>query len=383
VIRKTNFQSLAWLHDIYKRKLLELDPPYQRRSVWNQSFKDFFVDTVLNNYPCPAIFLYEQITPEGAASYKVVDGKQRLLTLFEFVNGDFPVSQEASLAALRDRNFGSLTDEQKLAVWRYQFAVEFIPSEDERLINEIFDRINRNVARLTRQELRHAKYGGLFTTEVERLTDWMFDKLPKNFPLIATQSRVQMKDSEFVGNLLLLIEEGPKSYSQDALDDAYSERDETWISMARVVEDFTLCISFISDILTSRDDLQLQRTRFRNQADFYSLVGAIHDVRGRGLLPIATETACRLSKFITFVDSDEARRKFPPADSYYAAARSASNDPGPRLTRINTIAQVITAPAFMPNSHDSSRGASQDLDRVGASTEPPSQKCSGLTRCAV
>jgi hypothetical protein len=264
-------------------------------------------------------------------------------------SGDFPVSQTASLSALRDSSFGSLADEQKLAVWRYQFAIEFIPSEDERLINEIFDRINRNVARLTRQELRHAKYGGLFTTEVERLTDWMFEKLPKNFPLIATQSRVQMKDSEFVGNLRLLIEEGPKSYSQDALDTAYSERDETWIGMASVVEHFTLCISFISDILCSRDDLQLQRTRFRNQADFYSLVGAIHDVRSRGILPVATETACRLSKFISLVDDEEARREFPPADSYYAAARSASNDPGPRLTRINTIAQVITAPAFLPN----------------------------------
>ena len=112
------------------------------------------------------------------------------------------------MTALRDKYFGQLTDEQKLSVWRYQFAIEFIPSEDERLINEIFDRINRNVARLTRQELRHAKYGGVFMAEVERLADWMFEKLPKNFPVIAAQSRVQMKDSEFVGNLLLLLRRG-------------------------------------------------------------------------------------------------------------------------------------------------------------------------------
>ena len=88
MIRKSNFQTLAWLFDIYRRGLLDLDPPYQRRSVWNQPFRDFFVDSVLNNYPCPAIFLYEQITPEGVASYKVVDGKQRLITLFEFVAGE-------------------------------------------------------------------------------------------------------------------------------------------------------------------------------------------------------------------------------------------------------------------------------------------------------
>ncbi len=295
MIRKSNFQSLAWLHDIYRRKLLELDPPYQRRSVWNQTFKDFFIDTVLNNYPCPAIFLYEEITPEGTASYKVVDGKQRLIALFDFVSGQFPISQTASVTSLRDKSFLNLTDEQKLNVWRYQFAIEFIPSEDERLINEIFDRINRNVARLTRQELRHAKYGGVFMAEVERLSDWMFEKLPKNFPIIAAQSRVQMKDSEFVGNLLLLIEEGPKSYSQDTLDAAYSDRDETWPSMSSVVEQFTLVISYISDVLNSRDDLQLQRTRFRNQADFYSLVGAICNARNEARLPIPADTAARLS----------------------------------------------------------------------------------------
>lgn len=74
--RKATFQSLSWLWDLYNRNLLEMDPPYQRRSIWNQPYKDFFVDTVLNEYPCPAIFLYEDIAPEGVAKYSVVDGKQ-------------------------------------------------------------------------------------------------------------------------------------------------------------------------------------------------------------------------------------------------------------------------------------------------------------------
>lgn len=67
MLRKATFQSLSWLWDLYKRDLLDMDPPYQRRSIWNQSYKDFFVDTVLNDYPCPAIFLYEHISPDGIA----------------------------------------------------------------------------------------------------------------------------------------------------------------------------------------------------------------------------------------------------------------------------------------------------------------------------
>jgi uncharacterized protein with ParB-like and HNH nuclease domain len=38
---------------------------------------------VLSNYPCPAIFLYEEIRADGSFLYKVVDGKQRLTTLFD------------------------------------------------------------------------------------------------------------------------------------------------------------------------------------------------------------------------------------------------------------------------------------------------------------
>jgi len=64
-----------------------------------------------------------------------------------------------------------------------------VPQEDERLINEIFDRINRNVARLTRQELRHAKYDGEFIQEVETAAERMNDILPANFPVLATQSK--------------------------------------------------------------------------------------------------------------------------------------------------------------------------------------------------
>jgi hypothetical protein len=153
---------------------LDLDPPYQRRSVWNQTYRDFFVDTVLNSYPCPAIFLHETITPDGVARYSVVDGKQRLKTLFDFANNQFMVADDATITKLRDKYFRDLSDDTKRDFWRYQFSAEFIPQEDEQLINNVFDRINRNVAKLTRQELRHA-----------RLTIAASDTLSRTLPYFA------------------------------------------------------------------------------------------------------------------------------------------------------------------------------------------------------
>ena len=84
--RRQNFQTVSWFWDLYQRKFLDLDPPYQRRSVWNQSYKDDFIDTVLLQYSSPAIFLYEEISPDtGLSKYHVVDGKQRLTAIFDFI----------------------------------------------------------------------------------------------------------------------------------------------------------------------------------------------------------------------------------------------------------------------------------------------------------
>src|SRR5262245_16123769 len=123
--RRQNLQTLSWFYDLHTRGLLDLDPPYQRRSVWSQNFKDYFVDTVLLNFPAPAIFLYEQISADGRSIYHVVDGKQRLTTLFEFIRGAFPVADTSDLSNARGKYFASLDDSLKKAFWSYQFLVEY------------------------------------------------------------------------------------------------------------------------------------------------------------------------------------------------------------------------------------------------------------------
>jgi hypothetical protein len=38
-MRHHNFQTISWFWDLYQRDHLNLDSPYQRRSVWNQTFR--------------------------------------------------------------------------------------------------------------------------------------------------------------------------------------------------------------------------------------------------------------------------------------------------------------------------------------------------------
>jgi hypothetical protein len=267
--RRHNIQTVSWFYDLWQRKLLDLDPPYQRRSVWSQEFKDYFVDTVLLNYPAPALFVYEDITPDGRSVYHVVDGKQRLTTLFEFIRGDFPVNENSGTASSKGKYFASFDDESKKAFWGYQFLVEYVPTDDEKVINGIFDRINRNVAKLTQQELRHARLSGEFISSAENLSAWMVDWMPKNFPRFASQSRNQMKDVEFVSLLMLLLEEGPRSYSQEGLDQAFTDRDASWDARIDVENAFRETSQSIKAIIESSESAkELVGSRLRNQADY-------------------------------------------------------------------------------------------------------------------
>ncbi|WP_027401852.1 DUF262 domain-containing protein [Aphanizomenon flos-aquae] len=344
--RTINFQTISWFWDLHTRKLIELDPPYQRRSVWNQDYKDYFIDTVLNGYPAPAIFIYQEITPEGVSKISIVDGKQRLSTLFEFANNEFPVYEKATIARFRGKYFKDLDIEAKQNFWKYQFAIEYLPSSDEKIIGNIFD---RNVIKLTSQELRHAKFNGVFITAVEDLTIWMFEYLGGNFPTIDQRTKKQMKDVEMVAQLLLFLEEGVRAYSQEYLDKSFSDRDIDWEDKDNIENEFRHTIESIKTILELSKDINLSKTRLKNQADFYSLFGAVAELNRENQLNITKEIGERIKSFLELVEDKELRNEFRDslgdyhknALDYYKAVKQSFTDSGARKTRIRIMKSVI------------------------------------------
>lgn len=345
--RAINFQTISWFWDLYNRKLLELEPPYQRRSVWNQDYKDFFVDTVLNGYPSPAIFIYQEITPEGVSKISIVDGKQRLSTLFEFANNEFPVYEKATIERFRGKYFQDLDTEAKQNFWKYQFAIEYLPSSDEKIIGNIFDRINRNVSKLTPQELRHAKFNGEFITTVEELTSWMFEYLGGNFPTIDRRSKKQMKDVEMVAQLLLFLEEGVRAYSQEYLDKAFSDRDISWEAKEEIENEFRNTVESIKKMLDLSQDINLSKTRLKNQADFYSLFGAIAELNRENdnKFILTIDIGERVNNFLELVGDAELKNQSKDsltnyqknALDYYEAVKFSFTDAGTRKTRIKIM----------------------------------------------
>lgn len=266
--RKPTLQAVGWLRDMYKAKLLDLNPPYQRRSVWNSTYKQFFIDTVLKNYPVPPIFVNMEVTGTGATIYHVIDGKQRLTAILEFLEDRFPISKEKfSPPNLAGKYFSELEPITQKSIYGYFLPFEFFTDANLEEVTEIFDRFNRNVARLTEQELRNARYAGDFITLMEQLADEPFWKTKKFFSLADIR---RMRDVEFVSVLFVLEMRG--ILEGDDLDSFYADYNEG-------VPDKSEHISRFRAVLTAveRLDPLLPGTRFRNKADFYSLFSALLD----------------------------------------------------------------------------------------------------------
>jgi hypothetical protein len=92
------------------------------------------------------------------------------------------------------------------------------------IVNEVFDRLNRNARKLTAQELRHAKFEGWLITEVEAESvreEWRTLG-------VATPARAKrMVDSQFISELMLVVlEERVLGFDQDVLDELYAKYEE-------------------------------------------------------------------------------------------------------------------------------------------------------------
>ena len=263
-------QDISWFLDQYERNQLDLEPPYQRRSVWSPRDRKFFIDTILNNYPAPPVFLHKTMDDEGRATYHVVDGKQRLQTIVDFTKDRVRIPDDFGDRNLQKKRWKDLSREIRERFWNYELIVEMIPNVDEAQIRSTFDRINRNSRRLTPQELRHAKYDGWFIQFVENEAE----KAEWKRCGVVTAARIKrMLDVQFISELCaVILKRSVIGFDQDVLDDIYAEYDDISELSGFVADDFTGHVETlkktVEDMMGLRPNLS---GSLRAQSNFYSL----------------------------------------------------------------------------------------------------------------
>src|SRR5580658_7278247 len=77
-------KTIKDIENLFEDDLLNLEPGFQRQSVWTERDRAKLIDSILRNYPLPAIFLYKR-EEDGNLVFDVIDGKQRLESIFMFM----------------------------------------------------------------------------------------------------------------------------------------------------------------------------------------------------------------------------------------------------------------------------------------------------------
>ena len=226
--RQPNMHDLSWFLDMDKQNRLDLNPPYQRKSVWTASDRFYFLDTIFNNYPCPAVYVQKEITGDGP-KYNLVDGKQRISTILSFYNNKIRLPKNFSIPRLSGKRFRNLERPDIAAFYNYVFLVENLRASGDTEWNEVFFRVNKNQKGLKEQELRHARFDGWFITRAEKEAEdpkrnpglfWATMKLST-----PAKSR-RMKDIEFISTLMLVVlEKDFVGFPQSNIDELYAKYD--------------------------------------------------------------------------------------------------------------------------------------------------------------
>ena len=169
-VTKKDF-SIFELHRKFKQKKLILDVDFQRKSVWSPKQKCELIESILMGLPLP-IFYFKQ---QDNATYVVVDGKQRLTALFEYLDNEFVLKGLKILTFLNGKKFKDLVDEYSI----YQTQLEdyqvyshvILPPTPDKILFGIFDRVNRGGTKLNKQEIRNALYHGKGLDCINEITE--------------------------------------------------------------------------------------------------------------------------------------------------------------------------------------------------------------------
>ncbi len=163
-------RTLSWWR--MRRTEIDMDPQYQRRGrLWSETDKAYLVDSILNGYDVPKLYVADFTWGDSALNvkklaYAIIDGKQRLEAIFDFFDGrvvlnkDFIYLEDPSLklGGLSYKDLKERYPQVSEVFDQYNLLVMGVTSRSEGPINELFVRLNRSKP-LTGAEIRNAMAG--------------------------------------------------------------------------------------------------------------------------------------------------------------------------------------------------------------------------------
>lgn len=182
-----------------KPKRVILDSDFQRENVWFKDRKSELIESVLMGLPLP-VFYFNQ---DKYGNLIVVDGRQRLGTLFSYMGDEFALRKLKIMPEINGVKFSELSVILKGRIEDFQIQAHIImPPTPDRIKFDIFDRVNRGGVSLNKQEMRNALYQGTATGLLNKIVKSdMFGKSTGK----AFQKETRMKDKYLLTRFITFL----------------------------------------------------------------------------------------------------------------------------------------------------------------------------------
>ena len=131
-IKSTNW-DVSHVRNLKTMGQIDFSPDYQRNYVWSEKQKVYLIDTLINSFSVPKVYVSKKYDPEkGDTYYDVIDGQQRLTTIINFIDGEFKLSKskhpkpEYFNDELEGKYFQDLPLKVKENILSYSFTLELV-----------------------------------------------------------------------------------------------------------------------------------------------------------------------------------------------------------------------------------------------------------------
>ncbi|SMX37649.1 DUF262 domain-containing protein [Maliponia aquimaris] len=240
-----NNYSVLELIQMLERKELIVNKDYQRGSgLWPISARAFFIDTILQGFPFPKIYMYEYLDrPARGMKKEIVDGQQRISSIVGFYNNEFPLQAEG---ANKGKRFQDLDEEEQEKFLSYSASVDVIRNATKADILQMFRRMNAYTMPLNDAEKRHSSFHGDFKWFVNELADEL-NEFFVEFNVFTTKQITRMSDAALISDWVLAYERGVISTNASDLKSLYERYDQNFVQSADYHRVIVETVRFISE----------------------------------------------------------------------------------------------------------------------------------------
>ena len=259
-----------------KNKQLELNPNFQRRSVWNDNARSYLMDTIIRGLPIPKVFIRQKINVLTRNSIReVVDGQQRLRTILSYLNDGFTISKDhnSKYGGLYFSQLCQVDDNVQASILNYEISVDLLVNMPDQKVLDVFSRLNSYSVVLNEQERINANHFGPFKLLADCLSKKYYQFWIDN-RVISEKKCLRMDDVNLTADLLIAMCEGIKEkkkikYYYDAYEKAFNHNG----------QELEYRFDSVMTAIQNMYGKELKDSEFKRVHLFYSLFTAVFHIK--------------------------------------------------------------------------------------------------------